>query len=167
VLRLEHGRLPSVSHADLALLAAVVGLRLHAQFFPRGSPVRDAAQLPLLDRLRRRIHEAWGVNLEWVLRGHGDLRAFDALLTLGAARVAVEAISRLRDVQAQLRVAQAKARDAGIECLILLIADTNANRRAMSEHRALLARAFPLDTRAILRALAEGRSPGTSGIVVL
>jgi hypothetical protein len=60
-----------------------------------------------------------------------------------------------------------KRRDAGANLVILLIADTAGNRRALRAHRESLRASFPLDTRAILAALRAGGAPKSSGIVVL
>ena len=97
----------------------------------------------------------------------GDPRAFDLVLRSADVTIAVEAETRLYDVQAQARRAMAKQSDGEIDRLVLLIADTKHNALVLRDARALLAGDFPLDTRAILRALREGRDPGANGIVVL
>ena len=51
--------------------------------------------------------------------------------------------------------------------MILLVSDTPHNRGVLELHRAALRASFPLDTRAVLSALGEGRAPAASGIVVL
>jgi len=102
VSRIELGHLRALSLAGVARHGAAVGLRLRARFYPAGGGLRDAAQLDLLRRFRARTGDAWTWQLEAPLPIPGDLRAFDALLTRGAARVAVEAITRLRDAQAQI-----------------------------------------------------------------
>ena len=56
--------------------------------------------------------------------------------------------------------------DAGIAMVILLVADTAANRIVLRAHRDLLRDRYPLDGRAILRALRAGRVPDTSGILL-
>jgi hypothetical protein len=83
------------------------------------------------------------------------------------AVVAVEAETPLRDVQALDRRLALKQRDGGIECLILLVADTRWNRELLGVHREDLRSRFPLDTRQVLLALRTGRAPGAGGIVVL
>jgi hypothetical protein len=71
------------------------------------------------------------------------------------------------DVQALDRRISLKARDGQIDRVILLVADSEANRRALRLHREALRASFPLDSRAILRAIREGRCPSASGILVL
>src|SRR5437667_6721957 len=51
VSRVELGLVPDLSIRDAFRHGAVVGLRLHARFYPAGGGLRDAAQLDLLRRL--------------------------------------------------------------------------------------------------------------------
>ncbi len=97
----------------------------------------------------------------------GDLRAWDGQCRFGGAVVAVEAVTRLLDVQALDRAIALKRRDGGVGIVILLFADSVANRRRLAEYREVLRANFPLDTRAVLAAVREGRAPDASGIVVL
>ena len=169
VSRVERGRLDGVAVAALARHGAAVGLRLHARFYPMGAGLRDAAQLDLLRRLRSRISVQWTVELEAPINVSGDLRAFDALLTLKGQplTVAVEAITRLRDTQAQLRAAAQKQRDGQATRLVMLIKASHGNRQILASAIDLLATTFPLGTRATLAALAAGIDPGMNGIVML
>lgn len=167
VSRVELGRSATFSITDLARHGAAVGLRLHARFYPVGGGLRDAAQLDLLRRLRARIGDRWGWRLEAPLNIAGDLRAFDALLTRPEATIAVEAITRLRDAQAQLRAAALKQRDGNVSRLVLLIKATNHNRAALASAADVLATTFPLSTRGTLAGLSQGQDPGDNGIVLL
>jgi len=167
VSRVEHGRLAHLSVADLARHGAAVGLRLHARFYPAGGGLRDAAQLDLLRRLRARIGDRWSWTLEAPLDIPGDLRAFDAMLRNAEATIAVEAITRLRDAQAQLRTASLKQRDGRVGRLVILISATRHNRAALASAADVLATSLPLGTRAILTALERGEDPGDNGIVLL
>jgi hypothetical protein len=167
ISRVELGLLPDLSIADAARHGAVVGLKLHARFYPAGGGLRDAAQLDILRRLRLRIGDRWSWLLEAPLNVAGDLRAFDALLSNGHTTVAVEAITRLRDAQAQLRAAALKQRDGNVHRLVLVIRATDHNRAALASAADVLATSFPLGTRATLKALSEGANPGDNGIVLL
>lgn len=169
ISRVERGRLNGLAIAALARHGAAVGLRLHARFYPNGGGLRDAAQLDLLRHFRVRLHDGWTVQLEAPIHLPGDQRAFDALLTLKdpPLTVAVEAITRLRDVQAQLRAASQKQRDGQAARLVMLIKGSHANRRALASAADLLTTTFPLGTRAMLAALAAGEDPGHNGIVLL
>jgi transcriptional regulator with XRE-family HTH domain len=167
ISRVEHGQIRDLALADLVRHGSVVGLRLHARFYPTGGGLRDAAQLELLRRFRTRIGDRWSWQLEAPISVPGDLRAFDALIRNAKVTVAVEAITRLQDVQAQLRAAQLKQRDGLADRLLILLNGSEHNRRALVAAADLLATAFPLGTRATLRALAAGEDPGNNGIVVL
>jgi hypothetical protein len=81
--------------------------------------------------------------------------------------VVVEVITRLADLQAVVRLAQAKARDLGATRLVIVIAATHANRAALAATRRALVDSFDLDSRAVLAALAAGRDPGRDAIVLL
>jgi transcriptional regulator with XRE-family HTH domain len=167
VSRVELGLAPDLSIADAVRHGAVVGLKLHARFYPAGGGLRDAAQLDLIRRLRARIGDRWRWTLEAPLNIAGDLRAFDALLANPKATIAVEAITRLRDAQAQLRAAALKQRDGNVPRLVLLIKATDHNRTALASAADILATSFPLGTRATLEAMSQGADPGDNGIVLL
>jgi transcriptional regulator with XRE-family HTH domain len=164
---IEAGKLTSVPLLDVARHAAAVGLRLHARFYPAGPPIRDAAQVALLDRFRGRLSGDWLIKLEAPLPIQGDQRAWDMLLGAGRLTIGIEAVTRLRDVQAQVRQAQLKRSDAAVGRLVLLIAATHANRRALSAAEVLMRADFTIGTRAALTALAAGRDPGGDALVLL
>ena len=86
----------------------------------------------------------------------------------GAARIAVEAETRPRDMQALQRRIALKRRDSPeIGCVLLLLADTRHNRSLVREHGEALRTDLPLSGVAMMTALAEGRDPGGSGVVLL
>jgi hypothetical protein len=107
----------------------------------------------------------WVATLEAPVGRPGDQRAFDLLLVRGSLRVVHEFISRLRDVQAQVRRLTTKQADAGEARLVLVIAATHGNRRAVAEAGGALRDSFPLSTKAVLGALRAGIDPGANGIV--
>jgi hypothetical protein len=96
-----------------------------------------------------------------------DFRAWDAEIRGQGWRAHVEAETKLTDGQALLRKLTLKVRDGGRGPLILLVADTRANRSALATLRPALRELLPLDARPILAGLREGREPPDSGIVVL
>lgn len=165
--RIERGELQRVTLDQVARAGAVVGLRLAARLYPDGDPVRDAAQLRLLARLRSALPAGVRWRTEVPLPILGDRRAWDAVVTLSGGEVAFEAETRLLDVQALDRRIALKRRDGNVERVVLVIADSAANRRAIELHRADLAASFPLDARAVLGALRAGRAPADCGIVML
>jgi hypothetical protein len=147
-------------------VAAVVGLRIGLRAYPGGDPLRDAAHARLLERFRRRLHPALGWRTEVPLPNAGDPRAWDAVVTGDGWRDGIEAETGVDDAQALERRAQLKQRDGGLDHVILVISDTKRNRQALGTAPSAFA-AFPLRTRQVLGALATGRHPGASGIVLL
>lgn len=162
VSRIERGVTP-VETVPLAMLARAVGLDLALRTFAGGSPIRDIAQVRLLDRFFARIGAQWQPSLE-VPVGDGS-RAFDAVIRRGPAAAALEAVTRLRDGQGQLRPILRKQADSGIGVVILLISETETNRRALEELAPMLAHDFPANPREVLAALDRGELPPTNGIV--
>lgn len=167
VCRRELGRSPRLNGEKLAVHAAAVGLRLSVKLYPIGGGVRDAAQARYVATFVARVGRPWSVTLEAPIPIPGDLRAADVLLVHGSVRIAVEVITRLADLQAQIRAAQLKSRDIGATRLVIVVAGTHANRNALAATRGTLAAAFDLDTRRLMVDLAAGRDPGRDGIVVL
>jgi transcriptional regulator with XRE-family HTH domain len=167
VSRRELGHSRRLTGERLAIHAAAVGLKLSVRLFPIGGALRDEAQARYIAALVARMGRAWKVILEAPIPSAGDLRAIDILLVSGTVRIAVEVITRLTDLQAQIRAAQQKARDVGATRLVLAIASTHANRRALAGVRSVLVPSFELDTRRVLSDLAAGRDPGRDAIILV
>ncbi len=167
ISRRELGRSRRLTGPKLAVHAAAVGLRLSIKLWPVGAAIRDAAQARYVSAFVARVGRPWTVRLEVPVPVAGDLRAVDVLLTNATARIAVEVITRLADLQAQVRAVQLKARDVGATRLILVIAGTHANRRALDDARGTLVSSFELDSRRLLAELAAGRDPGRDGVILL
>jgi transcriptional regulator with XRE-family HTH domain len=168
--RFERGELDRVSIKDVGAWCAVVGLDLAIRAYPAGDPIRDRAQLALLERLRARLHPALRWRTEVPLPIDGDLRAWDAEISGRQSepwRARVEAETRIADGQALERRMTLKFRDDPHGHLILLVSDTRANRAALRSLGAGLKQLLPLDTRAVLAALDKGEDPGANGIVVM
>lgn len=167
VSRVEHGLIKGLGLAELARHAAAVGLKPWIGLFPAVATPLDRRQLELLNRFRERIAATWRVELEAVVPKYGDLRAADAILHGAGIRCMVEVITRLADVQAQIRAARRKQRDLGADRLVIVIAGTRTNRRVLTDAGPVIRDAFPLDTRTMLQTLAAGTDPGADGIVLL
>ena len=165
--RIERARLPHVTVSQLTVACAAVGLKFAARPYPDGNPARDAAHLGLLQRLRDQLLPGTIWRTEVPMPIPGDRRAWDAQCEMERTIIGVEAEMRLFDLQALERRINLKRRDSRLEIVILLVADTPANRRLLSQHREALRSSFPLDTRAMLNALRAGRAPRASGIVLL
>jgi hypothetical protein len=166
--RIERATLPNVTVAQLACACSAVGLKLVVRAYPSGEPIRDAAQLALMDRFRSRLPDDFRIRFEVPLPILSDPRAWDAVVSPPAdEEFAIEAESRLYDVQAMDRRIALKQRDGAMGRVILLVNDTPSNRRTLVAHRDSLRDRFRLDTTEILRTLRVGRAPTDSGIVVL
>ncbi|MFN8631750.1 MAG: hypothetical protein U0838_15960 [Chloroflexota bacterium] len=88
-------------------------------------------------------------------------------MTDGISSAFVDCEMRLGDVQVLLRRLDAKRRDdprPGV--LILVVRDSDHNRRVLADHREVLRSLLPLDATAILRALRCGRVPPANGVVL-
>jgi len=166
LLRFERGSIDHVSVQDVGAWCATIGLDLVLRAFPAGDPIRDAGQQRLLDRIRPNIHASLKCRTEVPLPIRGDLRAWDLLIEGRGWRIAVEAETVLDDLQALERRLHRKQRDGGIGVLILLVADTRRNRRAIEAAPASFA-GFSRDARVTLRALRAGTNPGHSAIMFL
>jgi len=168
--RVERGVLPSASLRQLARIGAVVGLDVRVRTYPGPGPLRDAPQLALLDRLRRRIHANLRFPTEVPLAIAGDQRAWDGVLSGfsdGGAALRVEAETRIHDAQAQMRRITLKLRDDGADHVLLVVADTPRNRAAVRVMGPVVAESFPVPARVALAALSAGRHPGGSALVFL
>ena len=165
ISRVERARAPRVSVLELARLFVVLGLELSARAYPAGSPIRDGAHRALIERLRTRVAPTVAWRFEVPVGQAGDQRTWDAVLTVGAIGLAVEAETRPRDIQAlQRRIALKKRDDPGVSGVVLLLADTRHNRNLLRDHGKALRADFPTPSSALLRSLTEGTYPAGSGI---
>ena len=157
------------------MLCAAVGRDLSVRSFPSGPPIRDAAHIALLGRLRERI----GSRVRWLAEvpvsqaaepepGRPiDRRAWDAVLSGPGWRVAVEAETRLGDVQSLLRRIALKQRDGDVAAVLLLVNDTAHNRRVVGEPSFGLREQFPGSARLALGRLADGRRLESNALIML
>ncbi len=82
-------------------------------------------------------------------------------------RIAFEAETGPRDGQELLRRLALKRRDGAVDHVMLVLSDTRGNRSFLNDYRGSLQTMFPLPHGLIRRALAEGRDPAGSGILLL
>ncbi len=167
VSRVEHGLIKGITLTQLFRHAAIVGLKPYIKLFPLVARPMDHAQLALFTRFRERIGNAWQVIVEAPMPIVGDLRACDALLSIPGCRCVVEVITRLADLQAQLRSARRKVRDLEADRLIFVVLGTETNRRALRDAGRAVDDAFPLRTKAALARLAEGVDSGADALIML
>jgi transcriptional regulator with XRE-family HTH domain len=163
--RIERGLVPSLSLEQAVRLGVAVGLDLAARFYPAGDPVRDAAHVALIERLRARLHPSLVLLTEVPLPIPGDRRAWDAVIRGLGWHMPVEAETRPRDMQALDRRIALKLRDGGFDKILLLLLDSAANRRLLRS--GAMPSRLVVDGRSALARLAEGRDPGGSAVVLL
>ncbi len=114
------------------------------------------------------IGDAWTWRTEVpVTTDPREQRAIDALLIRPPHQVGVEAVTRLIDAQGQVRPIILKQQAASISCMLLLVADTRLNRRAIDDGAATLRPAFRMGAKALLAELRAGRQPASNGLVLL
>jgi transcriptional regulator with XRE-family HTH domain len=164
--RLETGQLANPPVVAIFRVAAVVGLSVALKAYPGGDPIRDAAHARLIGRFRRRLHPSLRWRTEVPLPHAGDIRAWDGIVGGQGWEDVVEAETAVDDAQALERRVMLKRRDGGREHVILVVADTRRNHDALDAAPGAF-EGFPMRTRQILAALAAGRHPGGSGIVLI
>ncbi len=167
VARVENGRSAGVTFGDLGALLAAVGLEPRLTVVPGSDAHRDTAHSALLDRTRTLLHKSWTWRLEVPLPNPGDPRAWDALVRGDGVRIAFEAETGPRDGQALQRRLAIKRRDGAVDHVVLVLSDTQRNRRFLRDYGSSLRIDFPLSHRALAASLRLGRDPGGSGILVL
>lgn len=165
--RIERGGTPDLTIDMAARVFAVLGQALHVQTFPSGDPLRDAAQLALLERLRVGLHRSFRWLTEVPLPIPGDRRAWDATACSAVVRIGVEGETRLRDLQAVERRVALKERDGGMDRVILLIANTRHNREVLRAHADMLRARFTIPGPRALELLRAGLDPGGNALILL
>lgn len=166
--RLERGEIEEPTVAQLARAWSPYGFRLSAREFRVGSPVRDRAQLALLDRFEACLAEPLRLRREVPIPTQGDPRTWDGMIEGAGDPFFMEGESRIRDVQAVERKLRLRLRDDPRASVIILVATRSAhNRRVLALHRETLRDLLPLDGAAVIRALRTGMRPSASGIVLL
>jgi transcriptional regulator with XRE-family HTH domain len=166
--RIERAGLPTASVYQLARLGAVVGLDVRIRGYPGREPIRDAAQVALLQRLRGHLSPQLSFRTEVPLPIEGDFRAWDAVIAgfvPPAGALHAEGETRLYDAQAQQRRIALKVRDGGADVVLVLVADTRTNRAAVRTAGVTIQELCPIPARNALAALRAGRHPGGSALV--
>lgn len=165
VSRIERGRRAGVPIKSISRIAAAVGLELSIRVFPGGQPIRDKAQVALLDRFRKAVGEGWAWAAEVPLPIAGDRRAWDRMLRRGELSIGVEAETRPTDMQELQRRLALKKRDGGADRLLLVMPNSEWCRRLVRLND--LETSFPVSGRVALRALQDGRDPGGDAVLLL
>jgi transcriptional regulator with XRE-family HTH domain len=164
--RLERGLAP-LDLSTLVRLFTILGQELSLRSFPDGEPLRDAGQLALLDRFRQRCHPTIRWRTEVPMPIAGDRRAWDLVGLAAGLRIACDAETRLRDLQALDRRLSLKQRDSGFERIILLVADTRSNRAVIREQVGWVRDRFPVPSRRCLELLEAAIEPDADSLVLV
>ena len=167
IQRIEAGAATGLSLLQMARVLATVGLDLAARAYPGGSSIRDVAHARLLGSLQALLPEGTPWSLEVLIGGHGDDRAWDALITLRGVRIAVEAETRPRDLQELLRRLAIKRRDGHVDRLVLLLKDSRHNRELLRELGPLVRAPFPVHHPEAIEALRSGQPPRDDALLLL
>lgn len=168
VSRIERGVAPWVDVMTLIRLATVVGLDLWIRMYPGGEPLRDAAHLRLTEALTAMVGNALTIRGEVPVGDIRDRRAWDLTLTDLRGRICgTELETRIVDAQAQMRRITQKQQDARVDRLLVVVADTRANRIAVRSAVALLGSSLVIDDPFALRALAVGELPPRDALIFL
>lgn len=164
VSRIERGA-TAATVDELSALAGVVGLDLFVRLYPGGSPVRDAAHVRVMGRLKALLPTAFRLASEVPIPISGDQRAIDVVVIDPPLGVGFELESRLLDMQGLVRRIALKQRDARLARMVLVLPDTAANRAAVAAGQATLGAAFPVGHRTVLGALRAGKVPPANSIL--
>lgn len=164
--RIERGDAADVGYRCLCVVFAVVGLDLSSRVYPGGQPLRDGGHVRLLERFRALLPGGTPWHTEVPLPRPGDQRAWDAQARLWGMLVGIEAETRTSDAQRLQRRIALKARDGGVDRVILVLADTKTNRRFVREHGDALRASFPLQGLEARAALRASRDPGHDLLVL-
>jgi transcriptional regulator with XRE-family HTH domain len=167
ISRIERGDAGDLGIVLASEVLAAVGLELSLRAYPAAGPVRDAGHLALLSRFRALLHPSLHWSTEVPLPNAGDLRAWDGFVRGRDWRCGVEAETRPRDLQALQRRLALKARDGGVEWVILLLLGSRHNRALLREHGARLRTQFPVPGSRALQRLQRGQPPGGSAVILL
>ncbi len=167
ISRIERGVAHWADVVVLSRIAAVVGLELSLRAFPGPDPLRDGRHAGLFASFRAVLGRGLRLRAEVPVQPGRGLRAWDATVDDGVRVGGAELETRLTDSQALIRRITLKQRDGGVDVVILVLADTRANRRAFRAAEEQLQTAFPLSDAAVRTALAAGRVPEANGVLFL
>jgi transcriptional regulator with XRE-family HTH domain len=166
--RMERGVAPWVTFSTFARTAAAVGAEIWFRSYPGGEPIRDIAHVRLSDAFRALLGPGFVVRAEVPIGDPRDLRAWDLTLAdVFGATCGVEFETRFLDAQDQLRRLHRKVADGGLDRVLLVIADTRANRAALRAAAGLLATTFAIDDQAVFESLKVGKVPPRNAVILV
>ena len=166
--RIEAGD-PGVQLNTLVAVADAAGLDVVLKLYPGVGPrLRDSEQLHIARALTTVAHPRWQPRFEVSAGDHGE--SADLVLYGANEIIHIEIDRRRVDHQAQYRRDAAKraylARDEVRPVrLVLVVAETAANRGAMQPHMAFIRQQFPAGSREVLKALRNGTPLERDGLL--
>jgi transcriptional regulator with XRE-family HTH domain len=166
VARYESGQYQGATIVGAAELLAVVGLGLSISTYPLGDPPRDRRHVALGMTVLAHVRPPLSWRTEVPLPNAGDSRSWDATLSGDRRRTGVEFVRVLADLQALARRIALKRRDGGVDFLLVVIADTRANRRILDSSPTFMPELPRLSPSQVFVALEAGHHAG-DGIVLL
>ena len=120
------------------------------------------------ERFRRRLPPSTIWRTEVPIPIPGDHRAWDGVAALRAEARRVRAAKRDSTTSRRSNGGSTlKQRDGDVDIVLLVVADTTANRRFLEQHREQFRGLLPLDSRQVLDAFRRGVLPERSGIVIV
>lgn len=167
--RIERAELLTLSLMIGARIAAVLGLDLFIALYPGPRALRDQGQADMIKELAAHIGTPLRYRADVPLPSRPEsreLRAWDLVTTGAGERSAFEFETRLYDAQAQTRRTNLKRRDDPPDHFVLVVADTEHNRRVLREYAELFADLPRLRTANVIKLLRAGQHPPT-GLMVL
>jgi transcriptional regulator with XRE-family HTH domain len=164
--RLERFDFANVALVRLVEIAAVLGLDVSIRLHRVGDPIHDRASQGLIGRFLRVVSASYRVTREALLPSGGQ-RSWDVLLRLATLLVGVEMVTRVRDVQALVRLIRLRERDGGVDHVLLVLSDSAHNRAMLGQLTDALGPRFLTPPKEILDALRAGRPVPGSGVLLM
>jgi transcriptional regulator with XRE-family HTH domain len=169
VSRVEAARLRNLSIIEAILVADAVGLDVSFKAYPGRRPTRDAAHARKLTKFVGHVRKPLRYGLEVLLPPRDrvpEQRAWDAMIFGPDGDTGIELEMRLYDVQAQTRRISMKWRDSGADRLLLLINDTESNRRVLRTYPEYFQDLPRLRTANVLTQLETGQRAPTGHVLI-
>jgi transcriptional regulator with XRE-family HTH domain len=166
--RVEDGD-PSVQLDTLCAVGEAVGIDIVVRAYPGRPPsLRDSGQLVVVDWLRGVAHASWTPRIEMAAGDHGE--AVDIGLLGPTEILAIEVDRLLLDFQDRYRRNDQKRgwladRHRRPVRLVMVVEDTDRNRRAVAPHAAIISSVLPAGSREVLRSLRTGEPLGRDGLL--
>ena len=153
----------------LCSVAEAVGVDLTLKGYVGRQPsLRDTGQLGIAELLIAGVHGSWRSALEVAAGEHG--RRIDLVLFGPEEILALEIERMLVDFELQFRSGLDKREALGATHarpvrLVVVVEETQRNRRVASEHASLFRQALAAGSREVLAALRSGRALGRDGLL--